>query len=191
EPEAAAEAARLRDDWAAHVASPPAGAGSLAAFTDEEDNLLLERAVPAAELHAAEMRPREVAAGAMTTQSIVGTTQENCRSWWFFGWHRACDTVERGRISDDSRQAHVPYQTPAFTLPRCVVGGDVAKVRQGCGPAAMTALVWRAWQDGADLPALRGFDRSSFASISSSYPTRRGAPATFENGMEFLLGSAF
>lgn len=196
-PEAVEDAARRRAEWEAHLADAPEGAAPASSFASEGGDLDIGRAFTESGLAAvaASMRPLEIAPakeGAILPQSVQGPVEENCRRYWFFGWHTSCDVVEYGRISVSSKQAHYPLQTRSFSLPRCVVGGVVSDVYQGCGPAAMTALVWRAWQDGAAFPALEGFDRvKGTTSPLTPYPFLRGASKTFENGMESVLGKTF
>jgi hypothetical protein len=198
--EAVDEAARLRDEWNTHLSEAPSGASTASSLADADGDLDLARAFVDARLSeiVSSMRPQEITPSALedaeaaplTASAVSDPVEESCRRWWFFGWRTACDLVEYGHISKAERQAHVPIQTRAFTLPKCVVGGKLANVYQGCGPAAMTALVWRSWQDGMSFPSLSDFERRP-GGATSAYPYREGGGTGFANSMESVLGIAF
>ena len=107
--------------------------------------------------------------------NLWNNSTENCKTWWFFGWHSTCDAVEIGEISDAAKnQAHTPYQGRGRTVKWC----DPRKsepdtnASMGCGPAAFNALVWQEWKNGASFTALDGLDRAkagSFDKIDAFY----------------------
>jgi hypothetical protein len=198
-PEALEEAGRLREEWDAHLADAPSDDTSTpAAFARPDGNLDLARAVVATHLNDSAalltvptLTPAEAEQAERTGHGFAYKGEDQCHRRWFFGWRTTCYPVELGYISNDARKAHYPRQTAAFTLPRCIVGGNVANVSQGCGPAAFTSLVWRAWQDGMDFPSLRGFSRDPRPHWKDTpYPTANGGSG-FGANMEHVLGVAF
>lgn len=176
-------AAIAREGWSARRAGSGAPDVALDAVKTPRGNLDLARAL---DMTLADVAPEtlrlvtrsavqeEIEAASNDRQGLWANTTENCKSWWFFGWHSSCDHVEVGEISQpDANQAHMPWQGRGHAMDSCLpFKAPDANAYLGCGPAAFTSLVWADWKRGGEFSSLAGLDRSKispYLAIDANY----------------------
>ncbi|MBS2016012.1 MAG: hypothetical protein JST00_24225 [Deltaproteobacteria bacterium] len=145
----------------------------IATVTRADGNLDLQRASKLVDLggfaRAISRSTTAADVAASAKQGFATTTNDKCWSWWFFGWHKACDTTEVGGFAKPAtQQAHRAIQRRGNRVPKCGllysrVGspGVDTDAWSGCGPAAATSLIWREWMSGEQFRALGGASRAN------------------------------
>lgn len=176
-------AAIAREGWATRRDGSGAPDVSLDAVKTPRGNLDLARAidltvasVPSDTLRLATRTAaqEELEAATSGRQGLWNSSTENCKTWWFFGWHSSCDHVEVGEIGEPAKnQAHMPWQGRGHAMKKCVQFQDPDdNAFLGCGPAAFTTLVWAEWKGGGAFSSLADLDRnaiSPYLSIDANY----------------------
>ena len=181
------EAAReiAREGWSVRRSGSGAPNVALDSVKTARGNLDLARALDATlagvpadtiKLVARDAVQEELASTAQNRQGLWTNQTENCKSWWFFGWHSSCDAVEIGEIGEPAtNQAHTPWQSRGHSMDMCFPFKDPeTNGSLGCGPAAITSLVWADWRRGGVFSSLAGLDRTkvgSYLKIDASYQT--------------------
>ncbi len=182
-----AAAAIAREQWAKRRNGTGAPDVGLDSVKTPRGNLDLARAVDATVAAIDPMKLRvaartavqeELEASSGDRQGLWNSSNENCFSWWFFGWHSSCDHVEVGELGEPAKnQAHMPWQGRGNTMPMCTpLRGENpdtdTNASLGCGPAAFTALVWADWKAGGAYTSLARLDRttiSPYLAIDANY----------------------
>jgi|GEM_PF-3694583 len=185
---------RARREGDGSTPKPGIAKPSLADATRPDGNLDLRRAAELVDVRgfAAAVQERVVDARRIedgtSRQGFASTTNDQCWSWWFFGWHTACDTTEHGKFAQaPARQAHRAIQSQGYTVPFCgplksrfLSPGIDTNAWTGCGPAAATSLIWRAWVDGETFTSLADVPKASAGSYDAS---------SYAPGFEKLVGT--